>query len=51
MLRKKISRIEFLKIAGVSILGGFLMPFLKKINFFKKEFRQKEASYYKKLAG
>lgn len=51
MLQKNISRKEFLKTAGMIMLAGFLMPVLKKVKFFKQELRQREARYYKELAG
>ncbi|MDO8603648.1 MAG: hypothetical protein Q7O04_07365 [Candidatus Omnitrophota bacterium] len=49
MLDKKITRSEFLKIAGFGIFTVFILPGLKKLDLFKKS--HKEAKYYKKLAG
>ncbi|MFA5388754.1 MAG: hypothetical protein WC312_03245 [Candidatus Omnitrophota bacterium] len=46
---KKITRKEFLKMAGFGIFTVFLLPGLKKLSAFKKSY--KEARHYKKLAG
>jgi len=49
MLSKKMTRKEFLKMAGFGVFAVFLLPGLKKINIFKKTY--KEARHYEKLAG
>lgn len=49
MLDKKITRNEFLKIAGFGIFAMLVLPGLKKLNLFRKS--HKEARYYEKLAG
>ena len=46
---RKITRKEFLKMAGFGVFTVFLLPGLKKINIFKKSY--KEARHYEKLAG
>jgi hypothetical protein len=46
---RKMNRKEFLKIAGFSIFAIFVLPGLKKLNLFRKAY--KEAKYYKTLAG
>jgi len=49
MLNKKITRREFFKIAGFAAFTVLVLPGLKKINLFRKSY--KEARYYKKLVG
>jgi len=49
MLKDKITRKEFFKMAGLAIFTVFLLPGLKKLNLLRKPY--KEAKYYKKLAG
>jgi len=46
---RKITRKEFLKMAGLGVFAVFILPGLKKINVFKKSY--KEARHYEKLAG
>jgi len=46
---KKMTRKEFLRMAGFGVFTVFLLPGLKKLNIFKRSY--KEAKYYKKLAG
>ena len=46
---KKMTRKEFLKMAGVGMFAIFILPGLKKPNLLKKTY--KEAKYYEKLAG
>jgi hypothetical protein len=46
---KKMTREEFLKIAGFGIFSVLLLPGLKKLSLLKKPY--KEARYYKELAG
>ncbi len=46
---KKMTRKEFLKMAGVGAFAIFILPAVKKLNLFKKSY--KEARYYEKLAG
>lgn len=48
--KKKITRKEFLKLAGFGMFTILVLPGLKKLNFFKKG-QHKEAKYYKNLAG
>ena len=45
----KMTRKEFLKMAGIGVFAVFLLPGLKKLNIFKKSY--KEARHYEKLAG
>ena len=52
MMDRKMTRREFLRMAGVGVFAVFLLPglkYLKKLSLFKKSY--KEAKYYKKLAG
>jgi hypothetical protein len=49
MMSRKMTRKEFLRVTGLGIFTVFLLPGLKKLNMFKKSY--KEAKYYKKLAG
>ena len=51
MFDKKITRKEFLKMAGFFVMAGFILPFLKKLSAFRFNEPRKEAKYYKKLAG
>lgn len=46
---KKITRKEFFKMAGFVMLTVFILPAAKRLNLFRKSY--KEAEYYKKLAG
>ena len=46
---RKMTRREFLKIAGFGVFAVLVLPGLKKLKLFKKSY--KEAKYYKKLAG
>jgi hypothetical protein len=47
---RNVTRKKFLKILAAGVLAIFILPGLKNLNFFKKEY-YKEAKYYKKLAG
>jgi len=49
MMDKKITRREFLRMAGFGVFTIFILPGLKKLSLFKKSY--KEARYYKNLAG
>ncbi|MCX5692544.1 MAG: hypothetical protein NTX47_02490 [Candidatus Omnitrophica bacterium] len=49
MMDRKMTRREFLRMAGFGVFAVFLLPGLKKLSLFKKSY--KEAKYYKKLAG
>lgn len=49
MAERRITRKEFLKIAGFGIFTIFVLPGMKRLNVFRKA--HKEAKYYKKLAG
>jgi len=46
---RKITRKEFLRMAGLGAFAIFILPNVKKLKFFKKSY--KEAKYYKTLAG
>jgi len=47
---RKITRKEFLRMAGLGAFAVFILPGIKKLNLFRKG-QYKEAKYYKKLAG
>ena len=49
MIDRKMTRMEFLKMAGVGMFTIFILPGIKKLNLLKKT--HKEARYYEKLAG
>jgi hypothetical protein len=49
MVDKKITRREFVKMAGLTVFTVLVLPGLRKINMLKRPY--KEAKYYKKLAG
>ena len=49
MLGKKMTRKEFLRMAGFGLFTIFILPGVKKLNLLKKQ--HKEARYYEKLAG
>jgi hypothetical protein len=49
MIDRKMTRKDFLKMAGFGVFTVFLLPGLKKLNIFKKSY--KEARHYEKLAG
>jgi len=46
---KKITRRDFLKLAGFGVFTVLILPGLKRLNLFRKS--HKEAKYYEKLAG
>ena len=48
-MERKITRIEFLKIAGFTAFTILILPGLKKLKLVKTT--HKEARYYKTLAG
>jgi len=50
MMDRKITRKEFLKMAGFGALAVWILPGMKKLKLFKKA-QYKEAKYYKTLAG
>lgn len=50
MINRKVTRKEFLRMVGFGAFSVFILPGVKKLNFFKKE-PYKEAKYYKTLAG
>ncbi|MEK6733289.1 MAG: hypothetical protein AABY55_06640 [Candidatus Omnitrophota bacterium] len=50
MFKDKITRKEFLKMAGFGALAIWILPGIKKLKLFKKT-QYKEAKYYKTLAG
>jgi hypothetical protein len=49
MIDRKMTRKDFLKMAGFGVFTVFLLPGLKKLNIFKKSYN--EARHYEKLAG
>ncbi|MDP2981084.1 MAG: hypothetical protein Q8N67_03360, partial [Candidatus Omnitrophota bacterium] len=49
MMDRKMTRKEFLRMAGFGVFTVFLLPSLKKLNISKKSY--KEARHYEKLAG
>jgi len=49
MKERRMTRKEFLKIAGFGMFTIFILPSIKKFNLFRRFY--KEARYYKKLAG
>jgi hypothetical protein len=49
MMDRNMTRKEFLRMAGFGVFTVFLLPSLKKLNIFKKSY--KEARHYEKLAG
>jgi len=49
MMDRKMTRKEFLRMAGFGVFTVFLLPILKKLSIFKKSY--KEARHYEKLAG
>jgi len=46
---RKITRKEFLRMAGLGAFAIFILPGVKKLKLLKKPY--KEAKYYKTLAG
>ncbi|MFA4991742.1 MAG: hypothetical protein WC569_04095 [Candidatus Omnitrophota bacterium] len=50
MFDKKVTRGEFLRMAGFAMIAAFVIPLIKRAIFFKSS-GHKEARYYKKLAG
>ena len=49
IMDKRITRREFLRMTGFGFFTIFIMPGIKKLNLFKKSY--KEARYYRRLAG
>jgi hypothetical protein len=48
-MNRKMTRKEFLKMAGFGVFTVFILPDIKKLNLFNKT--HKEAKYYRILAG